>query len=165
MIRPRAREVTLALRQGVLPVGLLALLLVVASCASAIPAASGAVFYAHAEGGGGFECLMGDSPGPAYAHRVTCISSGTIPGTSTLLMREVILAPSGRFSVCTEKGLVNRQHCNFGNPDANTPTYGPGKTVMEGRFRCRVLQRAMRCVVISSGRGFLLTTSKVRRVG
>jgi hypothetical protein len=108
---------------------------------------------------------MVDVPGPAYDHRVTCISSGSVGASDELLMQEAILTPSGHITVCKARGSSNPHHCNFGNPDENTPTYGPGKVVNEGRFRCKVLASAMRCTVKQSGRGFLLTTQRVSKVG
>lgn len=116
-------------------------LLAVALAGAAVFPATGssAVFYARASSGGSFECLMSDSPGPAYAHHVVCISVGHVKGGDKLLMREVTLTPHGGVSVCTAVGSANPQHCNFGNPDENTPTYHAGKVVDEGRFRCKVL--------------------------
>jgi hypothetical protein len=107
---------------------------------------------------------MGDSPGPAYAHHVVCTSVGHVKGGDKLLMREVTLTPHGGVSVCTAVGSANPQHCNFGNPDENTPTYHAGKVVDEGRFRCKVLSAAMKCTVRSSGKGFRLTTQRVSRI-
>jgi hypothetical protein len=45
------------------------------------------------------------------------------------------------------------------------PTFGYGKQGTVGRFRCVSLQSGMRCTVIRSGKGFLINSTSVRRVG
>jgi hypothetical protein len=80
-------------------------------------------------------------------------------------MREATLSPSGRVGVCSARGTSNPHHRNFGNVDEDTPTYPAGKVVKEGRFKCKVLVKALRCTVRSSGQGFLMTTQRVVRVG
>jgi hypothetical protein len=45
------------------------------------------------------------------------------------------------------------------------PTLGYGKQGTIGRFRCVSLQSGMRCTVIRSGKGFLINSKGVRRVG
>jgi hypothetical protein len=44
-------------------------------------------------------------------------------------------------------------------------TLGYGKQVTVGRFRCLSLRSGMRCTVIRSGKGFLISRAGVRRVG
>jgi hypothetical protein len=46
---------------------------------------------------------------------------------------------------------------------------GPGEQVgtrvMSGRFRCEVVPAAIECIVIATGKGFLLSNSRVVAVG
>lgn len=79
------------------------------------------------------------------------------------LSQTVKLNLSGRLTICQDRGTRNR--CNIGNPGEGTPTLGYGKQVAVGRFRCLSLRSGMRCTVIRSGKGFLINSSGVRRVG
>lgn len=152
-------------RRGLSPsLAAAAIALVLLAMGAATSSAAGAVFLARAVGGGGFECLMNDQPGPAYDQQVLCISNGYVPGTHKLLMQEVTLDPEGRVHTCVQRGLVNKQGCNFGNAGEGTPTYGAGKVVTVGRFTCRVQRRSVRCAVAATGTGFLLGVSKVTRL-
>jgi hypothetical protein len=53
----------------------------------------------------------------------------------------------------------------LGNPAAGTPTLAYGRQITVGRFRCVSRQAGVRCMVIRSGRGFLIDRTRVRRVG
>jgi hypothetical protein len=53
----------------------------------------------------------------------------------------------------------------LGNPGENTPVLPYGKQVTVGRFRCFSLVAGVKCIVISSGKGFLIDKVGVRRVG
>jgi hypothetical protein len=70
---------------------------------------------------------------------------------------------SGHLAICQDRGTQNR--CNIGNPGEGTPTLGYGKQITVGRFRCLSLRSGMRCTVIRSGKGFLINSASVRRVG
>jgi len=65
---------------------------------------------------------------------------------------------AGRLKIC--RGI----RC-LGNAAVNTPTLGYGKLITVGRFRCRSLRSGIRCTVIQSGKGFLIDSKAVRRVG
>lgn len=52
----------------------------------------------------------------------------------------------------------------FDDPDPG-PTFRPGHVVKDPPFRCRVLDRAIKCTLIESGRGFLINTEEARRIG
>jgi len=95
-------------------------------------------------------CEMSDH-GPGGSH-VFC-QSEKAPHT-------VAMDVNGRLKIC------NGERC-IGNAGENTPfrrlAYGTALTV--GRFRCSSSQAGFRCVVISSGRGFLIDKVGVRRVG
>lgn len=69
----------------------------------------------------------------------------------------------GRLTICRDRGTRNR--CNLGNPGEGTPTLSYGKQITVGRFRCLSLQIGVRCTVIRSGKGFLISRAGVRRVG
>jgi hypothetical protein len=79
------------------------------------------------------------------------------------LSQTVKLNLSGRLAICQDRGTHNR--CNIGNPGEGTPTLGYGKRITVGRFRCLSLRSGMRCTVIQSGKGFLINSSGVTRVG
>ncbi len=70
----------------------------------------------------------------------------------------VTLRPDGRLNTC------RGERC-LGNPGENTPRLAYGKHITVGRFRCFSLQAGIKCVVISSGRGFLIDKVGVHRVG
>jgi NHL repeat len=65
---------------------------------------------------------------------------------------------NGRLKICRGTRCL-------GNPAGNTRTLGYGKKVTVGRFRCHSLRSGVRCTVIRSGKGFLISRSGVRRVG
>ena len=69
----------------------------------------------------------------------------------------VTLTPNGRLSIC-------RSGC-MGNPAKSSPVLAYGKQITVGRFRCRSQRSGMRCTVIRSGKGFLINSTSVRRVG
>jgi hypothetical protein len=79
------------------------------------------------------------------------------------LSQTVKMNRSGRLAICQDRGTHNR--CNIGNPGEGTPTLGYGKRITVGRFRCLSLRSGMRCTVIQSGKGFLINSSGVTRVG
>jgi hypothetical protein len=79
------------------------------------------------------------------------------------LSQTVKLNRSGRLAICQDRGTRNR--CNIGNPGEGTPTLSYGKQITVGRFRCLSLRSGMRCTVIRSGKGFLISRAGVRRVG
>ena len=71
----------------------------------------------------------------------------------------VRMSLDGRLKIC--RGT----RCSIGNPAANTPTLGYGKQITVGRFRCRSQRSGITCRVIRSGKGFLIDSKAVRRVG
>lgn len=64
---------------------------------------------------------------------------------------------NGRLKICRGKKCLGR-------PAKNTPVLAYGKKVTIGRFRCHSLRSGVRCTVIRSGKGFLISRSGVRRV-
>lgn len=77
---------------------------------------------------------------------------------SVKLPHSVTMSLTGRLKIC--RGI-----CCLGNAAVNTPTLGYGKQITVGRFRCRSLRSGIRCAVIRSGKGFLIDSKVVRRVG
>lgn len=122
--------------------------------------AAGSVFLTRAPGGG-VECGLVDAPGPTYNHQVFCESHRL----HKLLLQEAKLTPDGQVVICIEHGVRNPYGCNFGNAGEGTPTYRSGKRVTVGRFRCVVLRTGVKCLVIATGQGFLMTLDKVIPVG
>lgn len=74
------------------------------------------------------------------------------------------LSAGGRVTVCIAR-VSSHNACNLGNAGDLTPTYGYGRKVSVGRFRCQVLRRGVRCTVASSGKGFLFNPGKTTAVG
>jgi hypothetical protein len=75
--------------------------------------------------------------------------------------REAMLLAGGTLRTCgdtTECGWV------FDDPDPG-PTFRPGHVVKDPPFRCWVLNRAVRCTLIGSRRGFLINTEETREIG
>jgi hypothetical protein len=71
---------------------------------------------------------------------------------------------SGKVSLCASKN-TRADRCGLGNAGDNTPTFGKGRTVVMGAFRCVVEAEGVRCVVSASGKGFLFNPSRAVRVG
>ena len=70
----------------------------------------------------------------------------------------VRLGLDGRLKIC------RGDRC-LGNAGENTPTLGYGKQITVGRFRCFSLRAGVKCIVIRTGKGFLIDKVGVRRVG
>ena len=70
----------------------------------------------------------------------------------------------GKVSICASKN-TRADRCNLGNAGENSPTFGAGRKVSIGAFRCAVERQGVRCVVIASGKGFLFNPSRAIRVG
>jgi hypothetical protein len=101
---------------------------------------------------GNIDCQMGDHGGTAAG--IFC-QSGKPP-------RSVGLRLNGRLQICRGARCVG----NPGEgdvPPIRTLAYGKQSTV--GRFRCRSQRIGVTCVVIRTGKGFLLNRSGVTRVG
>ena len=71
--------------------------------------------------------------------------------------RSVRLSASGRMRVCTGTGCL-------GNGPENAFTLHYGRSVRLGPFRCISLLSGMRCVVVRTGHGFLISREKLTRV-
>jgi hypothetical protein len=79
------------------------------------------------------------------------------------VLSTVRMSASGRLRTCK---VSPRNGCNIGDPGEGdiTRTLRAGESVIVGRFRCRAQRRSMRCVVISSGRGFVIGRDGPRAV-
>ena len=71
--------------------------------------------------------------------------------------RSVTLRRNGSMKVCRGHRCLSN-----GPEDAFTLRYG--RSVRVGPFRCTSLERGMRCVVLRSGRGFLLSKERLQRL-
>jgi len=67
----------------------------------------------------------------------------------------------GRVTTC--RGSEAR--CRIGNAGEQIPTLAYGQQVTVGRFRCASLRSGVRCILVRTGRGFLISRGGVRRVG
>ncbi len=102
------------------------------------------------------------------SHNIACgmyddRSFRSVDCQSFIPLQKVKMDPSGRLTICRDRGTRNR--CNIGNPGEGTPTLRYGREIIVGRFRCQSLRSAVRCTVIRSGNGFLINNSGVARVG
>lgn len=70
--------------------------------------------------------------------------------------RCVNLKPSGQMSV--QRGLI----C-IGNPPEGAFTLQYGRSIRVGPFRCTSRRDGMRCVVVRTGHGFLISREAVKR--
>jgi hypothetical protein len=96
-----------------------------------------------------------------YPTGVHCQSERTVGGYFAQVAE---LQPDGSVTFCSTHSLRHLS-CNLGNAGEHAPRLGYGRTVSVGPFRCGPLRRGIRCTVISSGRGFLLTRSGLLAVG
>jgi hypothetical protein len=74
--------------------------------------------------------------------------------------QRVRLYPGGQLKIC--RGSEAR--CKIGN-DGEIPTLDYGRRITVGRFRCKSLRSGVRCIVLRSGKGFLINRAGVKRVG
>lgn len=70
--------------------------------------------------------------------------------------KSIRLRRSGAMRVCRGIGCL-------GNGPENAFTLRYGRSVTVGPFRCTSLERGMRCKVIRSGHGFLISKQRIRR--
>jgi hypothetical protein len=70
----------------------------------------------------------------------------------------------GKVSICASR-FTHSDRCGLGNAADNTPTFRTGRKVTIGGFRCVVQRAGVRCVAVSSGRGFLFNPASAVRVG
>jgi hypothetical protein len=88
--------------------------------------------------------------------RVTC-ETYDMPG------QVATLKPSGAVTICVLPSSANS--CGQGDFGEHTPHYGVGKNVTVGRFRCQVLAAGVRCTMTTTGKGFLISKTDIKRVG
>ena len=74
------------------------------------------------------------------------------------------LSAGGLVSVCIGHN-PSKDACNLGNAGDNARTLGYGRRVSVGRFRCSVLRKGVKCIVVTSGRGFLFNPTATVAVG
>jgi hypothetical protein len=75
--------------------------------------------------------------------------------------RSVSMGANGRLKIC----MVTTTNGCVGNPGIGTPTLAYGKQVTVGPFRCRSEKTGVACIVIKSGKGFLINRAGVTPVG
>jgi hypothetical protein len=68
----------------------------------------------------------------------------------------------GRLKIC-HGGTLQTTHC-LGDPGEDTPLLRYGSHVTVGRFRCRSREAGVTCVVVKTGKGFLIDRDRVKRV-
>jgi hypothetical protein len=74
--------------------------------------------------------------------------------------RSAKMDANGRLKICQ-----GRRCLGCGCAPEGIPTLGYGKQVIAGRYRCLSQPSGVTCVVISSGKGFVISSAGVRRVG
>jgi hypothetical protein len=99
---------------------------------------------------------MYDGYGGAPISLCEYVSNGT--------QAKATVRPNGSVVLCrTHKITSNR--CGLGNAGEGSATYGVGRTVTVGRFKCTVESDGVSCVVSATDKGFLLGAKKLRGVG
>lgn len=96
---------------------------------------------------------------PRFDVKVVC------QGYSSGSVQMATLGSGGQVTVCTQPQLSASGICNLGNLGDRTPTYGVGRQITVGPFRCQVLRTGVQCTVASTGRGFLFGAATVGAVG
>jgi hypothetical protein len=107
----------------------------------------------------GVGCEMDDAPNVPGGGQVVCESF------SSTLDQNAKLHLSGPVVVCSQRNPGTTNPCDLGNLGDRVPTYGVGRQITVGRFRCRLLTAGVQCTVSSSGRGFLFGAQTVTAVG
>lgn len=72
--------------------------------------------------------------------------------------QNVRMSLDGRLKICRGTRCL-------GNPAETTPMLGYGRKITIGRFACSSQKSGVKCRVIRSGKGFLIDSKRVRRVG
>jgi len=72
--------------------------------------------------------------------------------------KNVRMGLDGRLKICRGTQCL-------GNPAENTPALGYGRKIIIGRFGCLSQRAGVKCTVTRSGKGFLIDSKRVRRVG
>jgi hypothetical protein len=102
---------------------------------------------------GGIECGM-------YTDGVHCQSERSRP----YLAQVAEMQPNGSVTFCSTR-QPSANACDLGNAGERASTLAFGRQVTVGAFRCTMLRIGVRCTVLSSGKGFLLTRTKLTAVG
>ena len=104
-------------------------------------------------------CSMGDQAVIGGRGAQVLCESGTF---RPRLFQKVTLRGSGAISICrTHRATACKLACGC---TEGLPTLNYGQHIDVGRFRCEALRTGIRCTIISTGRGFLLTPARVLRV-
>jgi hypothetical protein len=75
--------------------------------------------------------------------------------------QSVKMDASGRLKICHGRRCFPACGC----APEGIPTLGYGKQVTAGRFRCISLRSGVKCIVIESGKGFLINRAGITKVG
>jgi hypothetical protein len=79
--------------------------------------------------------------------------------------QRVTMDARGRLTICRNTDPLQNS-CNLGDRgEGPTRPLAYGKRITVGRFRCDSLVTGVRCVVTSTGKGFLINRDGVRRLG
>ena len=133
-----------------------AVLISCCAAASAGAATNEAEFYARNGAGNTVSCAIYDG----YAGSTTAFCEYV----SNRTQAKATLTPAGSVVLCRTHSITSNR-CGLGNAGENSPTYRSGKTVTVGPFACTVGAAGVRCVVASTGKGFLLGPKKLEGVG
>ncbi|HEX4518515.1 MAG TPA: hypothetical protein VH063_02935 [Gaiellaceae bacterium] len=82
----------------------------------------------------------------------TSVYCQTYPHTES-----VILSPKGKLTICHGNNCI-------GNPPEQIPTLVYGSWIDGGPFRCTSKRAGVQCVVRSTGHGFLIAPTSIKRV-
>jgi hypothetical protein len=106
-----------------------------------------------------------------FAPRVLDVECAIYSPSETICISErpgyaqkATLSANGEVVLCTAHPSARGGSCE-GNAGEHTPTLGYGRQIRRGRFRCQVLHTGVKCTVVSTGKGFIMSRNKVVPVG
>jgi hypothetical protein len=112
------------------------------------------------------QVTLGTAKGKAYflspSRNIDCQMANGVICQSRNPPRYVSMGADARLEICRGIRCVG----NPGVVDVPAPTVlGYGRQITVGRFRCHSLRSGVTCTVVRTGKGFLINTAGVRRVG
>jgi hypothetical protein len=119
---------------------------------TAVPATKSAEFYSPIRPGV-IGCDLHD-PSGSLGYNVYCQFDPVNSPNTRLIVK---MGAAGRLTLC-------RNRCPIGSLGEGVRSLGFGKQATVGRFRCQSLRTGVKCIVIRSGKGFLISSKGVHPV-
>jgi hypothetical protein len=128
---------------------------VASAWATHLPLSSNATEFRARPPGGLIQCAF------ATEARLVCTAALLATGSSA---QWAMLHPDGRLEPCSETSPRD-YHCFSGNFGERPPELSPGQKTTISSYVCTALATGVECVVAATGKGFLITTERVSRIG